>query len=194
MVITYPIFPYPPWFIEETRKISDVPMSAHLMVTQPSFWVQQLVDIKCEWICIHAEVLDGLAFRLINQIHEAGLKAGVMLNPETPVSAIYPYIALLDKVTIMTVDPGFAGQKFIDSSLEKIAQLRELRNKNDYQYLIEMDGSSNRKSFAKIDKAGPDIYIVGRSGLFGLTENIEESWQTMMKDYKETTGKTYYKE
>ncbi|BAK93942.1 ribulose-phosphate 3-epimerase [Tetragenococcus halophilus] len=183
-----------PWFIEEIRKISDVPMSAHLMVTEPSFWVQQLVDIKCEWICIHAEVLDGLAFRLIGQIHDAGLKVGIVLNPETPVSTIYPYISLLDKVTIMTVDPGFAGQKFIDSSLDKIVQLRELRNKNDYQYLIEMDGSSNRKSFAKIDKAGPDIYIVGRSGLFGLTENIEKSWQTMMKDYKETTGKTYYKE
>lgn len=183
-----------PWFIEETRKISDIPMSAHLMVTHPSFWVQQLIDIKCEWICIHAEVLDGLAFRLIDQIHEAGLKVGIVLNPETSVDTIYPYLSLLDKVTIMTVDPGFAGQKFIDSSLEKIVQLRELRDKNDYQYLIEMDGSSNRKSFAKIDEAGPDIYIVGKSGLFGLTESIEKSWQTMMRDYKETTGKNYYKE
>lgn len=183
-----------PWFIEEVRKISDVSMSAHLMVTQPSFWVQQLIDIKCEWICIHAEVLDGLAFRLIDQIHEAGLKAGIVLNPETPVGTIYPYIPLLDKVTIMTVDPGFAGQKFIDGTLEKIVQLRELRETNDYKYLIEMDGSSNRKSFAKIDEAGPDIYIVGRSGLFGLTENIETSWQTMMTDYKEMTGKKYYKE
>ncbi|GAA3022211.1 D-allulose 6-phosphate 3-epimerase [Tetragenococcus solitarius] len=183
-----------PWFIEEVRKISDVSMSAHLMVTQPSFWVQQLIDIKCEWICIHAEVLDGLAFRLIDQIHEAGLKAGIVLNPETPVETIYPYIPLLDKVTIMTVDPGFAGQKFIDGTLEKIVQLRELRETNDYKYLIEMDGSSNRKSFAKIDEAGPDIYIVGRSGLFGLTENIETSWQTMMTDYKEMTGKKYYKE
>lgn len=183
-----------PWFIEEVRKISDVSMSAHLMVTQPSFWVQQLIDIKCEWICIHAEVLDGLAFRLIDQIHEAGLKAGIVLNPETPVETIYPYIPLLDKVTIMTVDPGFAGQKFIDGTLEKIVQLRELRETNDYKYLIEMDGSSNRKSFAKIDEAEPDIYIVGRSGLFGLTENIETSWQTMMTDYKEMTGKKYYKE
>ncbi|AYW45659.1 MAG: allulose-6-phosphate 3-epimerase, partial [Tetragenococcus koreensis] len=94
----------------------------------------------------------------------------------------------------MTVDPGFAGQKFIDNTLEKIVQLRELRETNDYKYFIEMDGSSNRKSFAKIDKAGPDIYIVGRSGLFGLAENIETSWEIMMTDYKETTGKKYYKE
>lgn len=78
-----------PWFIKELRKISKLPVSAHLMVTNPSFWVQQLVDIKCEWICMHAEVLDGLAFRLIDQIHNANLKAGIVLNPETPIESIF---------------------------------------------------------------------------------------------------------
>lgn len=178
-----------PWFIEELRKISDLPVSTHLMVTDPSFWVQQLIDIKSEWICIHAEVLDGLAFRLIDDIHAAGLKAGVVLNPETSIDTILPYIDLLDKVTIMTVDPGFAGQRFIDNTLNKIVELRQLREKHNYQYVIEMDGSSNRKSFKKIDDAGPDIYIVGRSGLFGLDENIETSWNIMSKDYEDMTGK-----
>ncbi|MFL2098597.1 D-allulose 6-phosphate 3-epimerase [Marinilactibacillus psychrotolerans] len=178
-----------PWFIEETRKISDLPMSVHLMVTDPSFWVQQLVDLKCEWICMHAEVLDGLAFRLIDQIHDAGLKAGIVLNPETPIETIFPYIDLLDKITIMTVDPGFAGQRFIDGTLDKIVDLKKLREEKGYKYVIEMDGSSNRKTFKKIDAAGPDIYIVGRSGLFGLTEQIDTSWETMVKDYEETTEK-----
>lgn len=179
-----------PWFVEEARKVTDLPMSAHLMVTDPSFWVDQLVDIKCEWICMHAEVLDGLAFRLIDQIQDAGLKAGVVLNPETPVDAILPYIELVDKVTIMTVDPGFAGQRFIDSTLDKIVELRKIREENDYKYLIEMDGSSNRKTFKKIDEAGPDVYIVGRSGLFGLDEDIEKSWEIMVNDYEEMTGKS----
>lgn len=116
-----------PWFIQEVRKISDVPMSAHLMVTDPTFWVQELVDIQCEMICIPAEVVNGVAFRLIDQIHDAGLKAGMVLNPETPVSALEPYIDLLDKVTIMTVDPGFAGQRFLEKTLDKITTLRELR-------------------------------------------------------------------
>lgn len=178
-----------PWFIEETRKISSLPMSAHLMVTEPTMWVQQLIDIKCEWICIHAEVMNGVAFRLIDAIHDAGLKAGVVLNPETPVDTITPYIDIVDKVTIMTVDPGFAGQRFLESTLDKIVELRELREKHDYHYVIEMDGSSNRKSFKRIDEAGPDIYIVGRSGLFGLDDSIEVSWNTMVKDYEETTGK-----
>ena len=178
-----------PWFIQEVRKISTLPLSAHLMVTEPAFWVQQLIDINCEWICMHAEVLDGLAFRLIDQIHDAGLKAGIVLNPETPVSVILPYINLLDKVTIMTVDPGFAGQRFIEGALDKIVELRELREEYDYHYVIEMDGSSNRKSFKRIDEANPDIYIVGRSGLFGLDDDIAKAWSIMVADYQEMTGK-----
>ena len=178
-----------PWFIQEVRKISTLPLSAHLMVTKPAFWVQQLIDINCEWICMHAEVLDGLAFRLIDQIHDAGLKAGIVLNPETPVSVILPYIDLLDKVTIMTVDPGFAGQRFIEGALDKIVELRELREEYDYHYVIEMDGSSNRKSFKRIDEANPDIYIVGRSGLFGLDDDIAKAWSIMVADYQEMTGK-----
>lgn len=178
-----------PWFITEIRKISSLPLSAHLMVTNPSFWVDELIKLKCEWICMHAEVLDGLAFRLIDKIHDANLKAGIVLNPETPIDKIFPYIELLDKVTIMTVDPGFAGQRFIESTLQKIVDLKNLREEKGYQYVIEMDGSSNRKSFKRIDQAGPDIYIVGRSGLFGLDEDIKSAWDTMCKDYQETTGK-----
>ncbi|MDV2622079.1 D-allulose 6-phosphate 3-epimerase [Pediococcus acidilactici] len=179
-----------PWFMEEVRKISELPLSAHLMVTNPSFWVKQLIDIKSDYICMHVETLDGLAFRLIDQIHSAGLKAGVVLNPETPITVIEPYIDLLDKVTIMTVDPGFAGQRFLVSTLEKIKTLKKLREEYGYQYLIEMDGSSNREHFKVIDEAGPDIYIVGRSGLFGLSSNIEEAWDQMVKDYEETTNKS----
>lgn len=178
-----------PWFIDEVRKISNLPVSVHLMVTNPSFWVDQLVTQKCEWICVHAEVINGLAFRLIDQIHNAGLKVGIVLNPETPIDTIMPYIELVDKITIMTVDPGFAGQRFIESSLDKIVLLRTLRAEKGYNYVIEMDGSSNRKSFKKIDAAGPDIYIVGRSGLFGLADKIEDAWNIMKNDYEDMTGK-----
>lgn len=179
-----------PWFMQEVRKLSYLPMSAHLMVEDQAFWVKKMIDLKCEYICLHAEKINGLAFRLIDQIHNAGLKAGVVLNPETPVIDILPYIDLLDKVTIMTVDPGFAGQRFLDSTLEKIIELRKLRDNYNYSYLIEMDGSSSRKTFKKIDQAGPDIYVVGRSGLFSLTDDIEESWNIMKKDYEDMTGKT----
>ena len=178
-----------PWFIEQIKKISDAPVSSHLMVEDPAFWVEELIKVNSEYICFPAERANGLAYRMINRIHDAGLKAGVVLNPETSLEVIKPYIDMLDKVTIMTVDPGFAGEKFIESALDKIVALKQLREEYDYHYDIEMDGSSNRKSFKKIFDANPDIYIVGRSGLFGLTDDIEESWRTMLTDFSEMTGK-----
>ncbi|MEB7754525.1 D-allulose 6-phosphate 3-epimerase [Staphylococcus pseudoxylosus] len=172
-----------PWFIEQVKKISSVPISTHLMVTNPTQWIDQLIKIGSDYICVHAEVMNGIAYRLINQVHNADLKFGVVLNPETKIDAITPYIDLVDKITIMTVDPGFAGEKFIDYTLEKIRELRVLRDINNFGYLIEMDGSSNKNTFEKIQKAGPDVYILGRSGLFGLNESIEASWYEMLEDF-----------
>lgn len=180
-----------PWFIEQVKKISSVPISTHLMVTHPTQWIDQLIKIRSEFICVHAEVMNGIAYRLINQVHNADLKFGVVLNPETKIDIIMPYIDLVDKVTIMTVDPGFAGEKFIDSTLEKIQELRVIRDDNNYNYLIEMDGSSNKNTLEKIQKAGPDIYILGRSGLFGLNENIEKAWYEMLQDFNSAKQQIY---
>ncbi|MHC5522222.1 D-allulose 6-phosphate 3-epimerase [Ligilactobacillus saerimneri] len=177
-----------PWFIQEVRKLSDVTMSAHLMVEDVTFWVEQLIDIKCEYICMPAERVNGIAFRLIDRIHAAGLKAGIVLNPETSIDTILPYIDLLDKVTIMTVDPGFAGQRFLEQTLDKIRELRRLREENDYNYEIEMDGSTNKSHWKMISDADPDVYIIGRSGLFGLTDDISTSWDQMVSEYVEETG------
>ena len=181
-----------PWFITEARKLTNKEMSAHLMVTDPTFWVQQLIDVKCDVICIPAENTNGIAFRLIDQIHDAGLKAGVVLNPETPLSVIEPYMELLDKITIMTVDPGFAGQKFQIKMLDKIVELRRLRDENEnYHYEIELDGSTNKAHWKAIYDARPDVYIIGRSGLFGLNEDIEASWNQMVDEFEETTGRKF---
>lgn len=180
-----------PWFIEQVRRISDVPMSAHLMVTDPTFWVQQLIDIKCETICMPAEVMDGVAFRLIDQIHQAGLKAGMVLNPETPISTLAPYLDELDKVTIMTVDPGFAGRRFLTEMLKKITDLRQLKNDKGYHYEIEMDGSTNKAHWKLLSDANPDIYIIGHSGLFGLQDHIADSWKQMVSEYEAETGYTF---
>lgn len=174
-----------PWFIEQVKKISNVPISAHLMVTDPAFWVDELLKVDTDYICIHAEVINGVAFRLINKIQDHDKKVGIVLNPETPIDVILPYIQYLDKITIMTVDPGFAGEKFIDETLDKIVELRRLREENNYNYLIEMDGSSNKKTFSKIQRANPDIYILGRSGLFGLDDDIDKAWHKMKFDFNE---------
>lgn len=177
-----------PWFIEQVKKISDTPISSHLMVEDPSFWVDELIKVHSEYICFPAERANGIAFRLISKIHAADLKAGVVLNSETQIDQIKPYLEALDKVTVMTVDPGFAGEKFIQSSLQKIRDLRTVREEGGYNYLIEMDGSSNRRSFKRIFDAQPDVYIVGRSGLFGLSDDIETSWNMMTQNFLDATG------
>ncbi|AEA01392.1 MULTISPECIES: D-allulose 6-phosphate 3-epimerase [Aerococcus] len=177
-----------PWFIEEVKKVSDVPISSHLMVNDMSFWVKKMINLNCDWICMHVERLNGLAFRLIDQIHDAGLKAGVVLNPETAIESIYPYIDLVDKVTIMTVDPGFAGQRFLPVALEKIKQLKELKEKYNYNYVIEVDGSCNEKTFKVIKESGTESFIVGNSGLFNLAGDIDEAWQSMVEKFEKETG------
>lgn len=177
-----------PWFVEQVRKISDVPMSAHMMVMDAPFWVDRLIEIKCDYICFPSEVANGVAFSMIDKIHAAGLKAGAVLNPETSIDVIKPYIDLLDKITIMTIDPGFAGQRFLESALDKIVELRALREEKGYNYEIEMDGSTNKAHWKMISDANPDVYVIGRSGLFGLTDNIESSWNQMVSEYEECTG------
>lgn len=129
-----------------------------------------------------------MAFSMIDKIHAAGLKAGAVLNPETSIDVIKPYIDLLDKITIMTIDPGFAGQRFLESTLDKIVELRALREEMGYNYEIEMDGSTNKAHWKMISDANPDVYVIGRSGLFGLTDNIESSWNQMVSEYEECTG------
>lgn len=180
-----------PWFIQETRKLTTLPMSAHLMVEDPTFWTEELIKIACEIICLPAEKLNGIAFRLIDRIHDAGLKAGVVLNPETPLETIFPYIHLLDKVTIMTVDPGFAGQRFLTEMLAHIVTLRQLREEKGYRYEIELDGSTNRAHWKVIHDARPDVYVIGRSGLFGLTDDISASWNQMKAEFEEATGQAF---
>ena len=99
---------------------------------------------------------------------------------------------LLDKITIMTVDPGFAGQKFQIKMLDKIVELRRLREENEnYHYEIELDGSTNKAHWKAIYDARPDVYIIGRSGLFGLTDDIEASWNQMVDEFEETTGRKF---
>ncbi|OJG44492.1 ribulose-phosphate 3-epimerase [Enterococcus gilvus] len=168
-----------PWFIEQLNNHTTIPMDAHLMVTNPIDYVEPLLDIGVEVISIHAEFLNGHAFRLSETIKKRGKKLGVVLNPETPLNLIFDYIHLIDIVTVMTVDPGFAGQTFISESLEKVKKLTVCRKENNLGFDIQIDGSCNEKTYQTMIEAGADILIVGTSGLFNLNESIEKSVEIM---------------
>lgn len=168
-----------PWFIEQLKDHTEIPLDAHLMVTNPIEYVDQLLDLGVEVISIHAEFLNGHAFRLSQTIKQHGKKMGVVLNPETPLNLITDYLHLIDIVTVMTVDPGFAGQSFISESLDKVRKLKDYRKENKLIFEIQIDGSCNKNTYHKMIAAGADILILGSSGLFKVDDSIEKAMAVM---------------
>lgn len=178
-----------PWFIEQLNRVSTIPISAHLMVDDPAMWVDEVWAAGADIVCCHAESINGKAFRIAERLHQHGKKFGVVINPETSVEAINSYLGVVDKVTVMSVDPGFAGQSFISETLSKITKLKTILKKEpNYHYLVEIDGSCNQKTFKQIYDAGTDVFIVGNSGLFGLKQSIEQSWHAMNEQFISETG------
>ncbi len=178
-----------PFFVSTLKRISKLPIDVHLMTEYPDDYIEELAKSGADYICPHAETINKDAFRIINKIKSFGCKAGIVLNPATPIEWIKYYIHLLDKITVMTVDPGFAGQPFIPEMLDKIKELKELKEKNGYQYLIEVDGSCNERTFDILTEAGAEVLIVGSSGLFNLDSDLPKAWDKMMEIYEAKTAK-----
>ena len=178
-----------PFFVSTLKRISKLPIDVHLMTEYPDDYIEELAKSGADYICPHAETINKDAFRIINKIKGFGCKAGIVLNPATPIEWIKYYIHLLDKITVMTVDPGFAGQPFIPEMLDKIKELKELKEKNGYEYLIEVDGSCNERTFDILTEAGAEVLIVGSSGLFNLDSDLPKAWDKMMEIYEAKTAK-----
>lgn len=176
-----------PFFIENLKKITTVPIDVHLMVNHPEDFIPMCLEAGADIISFHPETANNKIFRLLNQIKDAGKKCGVVLNPATPAESIAEYAHLLDKVTVMSVDPGYAGQKFIPESLNKIRKLINMRKNNGYRYLTEIDGSCNEKTFGQIAESGVDVFIVGTSGLFSLHEDVSQAWDRMIEIFQRET-------
>ncbi|RRD39203.1 ribulose-phosphate 3-epimerase [Leptotrichia sp. OH3620_COT-345] len=177
-----------PFFVEQLNKISKLPIDVHLMTEFPGDYIDVLGKVGAAYISPHAETINKDAFRIINKIKNVGCKVGVVLNPATPVEWIKYYIHLVDKITVMTVDPGFAGQPFIPEMLEKIKELKTLKEENGYSYIIEIDGSCNEKTFRKLVKAGGEVFIVGSSGLFNLDNSLTDAWDKMIEIFNRETS------
>ena len=178
-----------PFFVSTLKRVSKLPIDVHLMTEYPDDYIEELAKAGADYICPHAETINKDAFRIINKIKGFGCKAGIVLNPATPIEWIKYYIHLLDKITVMTVDPGFAGQPFIPEMLDKIKELKELKEKNGYSYLIEVDGSCNERTFDILTEAGAEVLIVGSSGLFNLDSDLPKAWDKMMEIYEAKTAK-----
>lgn len=178
-----------PFFVEQTRKICKLPIDAHLMVENPADYVESLIRAGVDYITLHAETINGYAFRIIKRIKDLGCKVGIALNPETPLEHCMQYINLADKLTIMTVDPGFAGSFFIPEMIEKVRQSDELKKRHGYSYLTAVDGACNTDTFGRLAEAGAEVFILGSSsGIFSLDPKLETAWDMMLSNFIKNVG------
>lgn len=165
-----------PCFVEAISRISNVPQEVHLYVDNiDSDLIRLCIDSGAEIITMPPEIVERQTLRLIRQIKSHGKKVGFFINPSARLDILEPYIEYVDRLLIMTVDPGFAGQAFVPQSLDKIRQASRWKKEFGYTYEIACDGCCNEKYYKELYQAGCEVFIVGTSGLFGKSPDTKEA-------------------
>jgi ribulose-phosphate 3-epimerase len=157
-----PNITFGPVVVKAARKCSRLPLDVHLMIKNPDIFLEDFRNAGADIISVHFEEVVHLN-RTINRIKELGAKAGVVINPSTPVSSLKDIAEYIDLLLIMTVNPGFGGQSFISNSERRISEAVELRNSLNAKFLIEVDGGINNKTIKSVLKAGCDVFVAGSS-------------------------------
>jgi len=146
--------------IKAIKKLAKKPLDVHLMIIEPEKYLKKFRDVGADHLTVHVEACRHL-HRTVQKIKELGMKAGVTLNPHTPVSALEEILLFVDIVLIMSVNPGFGGQKFIESSIQKIQKTRVMIEQTGSNALIEVDGGIDLTNAAALYKAGVDVLVTG---------------------------------
>ena len=146
--------------LEAVASLCKKPLDVHYMIVKPERYIKQTAKLGAMMMNVHFEACDHL-HRTIQEIHDAGMKAGVTLNPSTPVSLLEDIIHDIDMVLLMSVNPGFGGQRFIENTLKKARQLRELIDRSGSKALIEVDGGVQGETAPRLVEAGVDVLVSG---------------------------------
>jgi ribulose-phosphate 3-epimerase len=146
--------------IQAVKKKATKPLDVHLMIAAADRYVKEFGQAGADWLTVHFEACTHL-HRTVQNIHQEGMKAGICLNPHTPVRALEDIIGDVDLVLLMSVNPGFGGQAFIENTYEKVALLRKMIERKGSKALIEVDGGVDLDNIADLAKAGVDIFVVG---------------------------------
>ena len=155
-----PNISFGPMVMAAIRPHTDIVFDAHLMIQEPERYIESVAEAGADIITIHQEATAHL-HRALQLIKTCGKKSGVVVNPATSVSVIEPVLGMVDMVLVMTVNPGFGGQAFIDETLDKVRQLKAIRQSQGYTYEIEVDGGINAQTAPKAIEAGADILVAG---------------------------------
>jgi ribulose-phosphate 3-epimerase len=151
--------------VESIRKATDLTIDAHLMIEEPNRYAVKFVEAGADMVSVHVEA-DVHLQRTLTAIRQAGGQSGVAINPATPLAALEEVLPFADFVLLMSVNPGFGGQKFIHTSLDKLRRLRRMIDERDLPTRIEIDGGIGRENIAKVVESGAEIIVAG-SAVFG---------------------------
>lgn len=173
-----PNITFGPKMVKDIRRITKHILDVHLMISEPEKYVQEFAKAGADWISVHYEATVHLN-RLINLIKSSGCKAGVVINPATSVDVLDEIIPYVDFILLMSVNPGFGGQKFIGSSLSKARKLREKLNSSNPKAFIEMDGGIGLDNLVQVKDSGVEVFVAGNS-IFG-SENPSATLAEMKK-------------
>ena len=157
-----------PFIVEAVKRSTELPLDVHLMIVEPERYVDDFVRAGANTVGIHVETCPHL-HRSLAQIREAGARACAVLNPSTPASAVEPVLGDLDQILVMTVNPGFGGQKFIASMLDKIATLRKWIDDRELSVDLEVDGGIGPETIGRAAQAGADVFVAG-TAVFGAPD------------------------
>src|ERR1700758_666714 len=154
-----------PPVVKSLRKATELPLDCHLMIENPDQFIPDFVEAGADWVSVHQEACRHLN-RTLHLIRSHGALAGVVINPSTPVDTLSEVLDIVDYVLVMSVNPGFGGQKFIPSTLHKMRQLAEIRSQRGLSYRIEVDGGVALGTVADVVRAGAEILVAGNA-VFG---------------------------
>lgn len=152
--------------VKSIRKLTSLPFDVHLMIEKPELAVDSFAESGADWITFHYEAATHID-RLVNHIRGLGKKCGISIVPSTPVEALSEILPLVDLVLVMTVNPGFGGQKLIPYCLEKVKKLKKIREDRNLNFRISVDGGVNEKNFDAVSASGSDIVVSGSAFFSG---------------------------
>jgi ribulose-phosphate 3-epimerase len=153
-----------PGIVSAVKGVTSLPLDVHLMITNPELFLEEFVEAGADYLTVHVEVQPHL-HRTVSRIRELGARAGVSLNPSTPAAALQEIVPIVDLVLVMSVNPGFGGQTFIPSSLDKIRTIRGMIDRHGGSALLEVDGGIKADNAGPVRDAGADVLVSG-SGVF----------------------------
>jgi ribulose-phosphate 3-epimerase len=173
-----PNITFGPKMVEDVNKITNLPLDVHLMISNPEKYIKDFAKAGADWISVHYEAAKHLN-RLVNQIKESECKAGVVINPATTIDLLDDILPFINHVLIMSVNPGFGGQKFIENSLEKSVRLKNKITANKLNVIIEMDGGIGKDNMKIVKESGVNVFVCGNS-IFG-SEDAAKTVQEMKR-------------